>query len=107
MLVSIGENTRSVSFSTLITDTEPLMQAVRVEFNDILQPGQEFFLQLKSEEWNGEFLDLMGSREIDDKTIVKAVVKHVLSSESSTSISMPSCDGILRGTCQKVRKLYA
>ena len=31
--------------------------------------------------------------------------RHLLSSESSTSISMPSCDGILSRTYQKVRKL--
>lgn len=77
VLVRIGENTRPVHFSTVITDTKALIQAVRVAFEDILQPGQEFFLQLKSQEWWNAFLDLHGYQEIPDRSIVKVVMNPV------------------------------
>ena len=78
MLVSMGEHKRPVKFSTIIriTDKEALTQAVQVTFDDILQPGQEFFLQLESEDW-GTFLDLPDSHEVADRSVVKAVIKSV------------------------------
>lgn len=69
------ENTRPVSFSTVVTDTEPLMKAVQVTFSDVLQPGQDFFLQVKCEEWEGAFVDLVGSQEIADRSLIRAVIK--------------------------------
>lgn len=77
MLVSMGEHKRPVKFSTVITDKEALTQAVKVTFDDVLQPGQEFFLQLESEEWGGTFLDLLDSQEVADRSVAKAVVKKV------------------------------
>ena len=77
MLVSMGEHKRPVKFSTMITDKEALTQAVKVTFDDVLQPGQEFFLQLESEEWGGTFLDLLDSQEVADRSVAKAVVKKV------------------------------
>ena len=76
MLVSMGEHKRPVKFSTMITDKEALTQAVQVTFDDILQPGQEFFLQLESEDW-GTFLDLQDSHEVADRSVVKTVIKSV------------------------------
>ena len=102
VLVTMGECTRPVSFSTssteAITDSEALIQAVQNVFRDILQPGQEFRLQLKSEKWRGEFLDLLDRQEIVDQSIVRAVTKPVrevsqpavwASSTSSCYICMP------------------
>ena len=84
VLVSIGENTRRVTFSipessesTPVADTEALVQAIRVTFTDILQPDQNFFLQIKSKEWEGEFIDLLGNQKIPEKSIIRAVVKPV------------------------------
>ena len=73
----MGEHKRPVKFSTVITDKEALTQAVKVTFDDVLQPGQEFFLQLESEEWGGTFLDLLDSQEVADRSVAKAVVKKV------------------------------
>ena len=52
VLVCVGENTRSVTFSTSTTsiDAESLVKAVRIAFSDILVPDQKFVLQKKSEE---------------------------------------------------------
>ena len=84
VLVSMGENTRIVTFSipsssepTPVVDVEGLKQAIRVTFADVLQPGQDFFLQIKSEEWRGEFIDLLGNQRIAEKPVIRAVVKPV------------------------------
>ena len=84
VLVSIGVNVRTVSFSTpassqpaTITEIQALNDAIRISFEDVLQPGQEFFLQLKSEDWGGEFIDLQGTQEIADRSVVRAVIKPV------------------------------
>ena len=82
VLVSIGENTRIVPFaipssseSTPEVDVEGLKQATRDTFADVLRPGQDFFLQIKSEEWGGAFIDLLGNQRIAEKPIFRAVVK--------------------------------
>ena len=85
VLVSMGVNTRHVSFSTAesVTDTEALMQAIRTTFKDNLQSGQEFSLQLKSEEWGGEFIDLQGTQEIADRSVVRAKPRPLTLTEVS------------------------
>lgn len=84
VLVSIGENTRIVPFaipssseSAPVVDVEGLKQATRATFEDVLQPGQDFFLQIKSEEWGGAFIDLLSNQRIAEKPIFRAVVKTV------------------------------
>ena len=83
-MVNMGENTRIVSFSPSSAspasdppggDVELLLQAIRASFKDILQPGQTFFLQLKSEEWGGAFVDMLGSDNVADRSVVRAVLK--------------------------------
>ena len=39
---------------------------------------QRLLIQLKSEEWNGEWLDVSSSDEIGDKAVIKAVILEVL-----------------------------
>ena len=91
-LVSVGENTRIVSFSTApasrVADSIPavgegdaLTQAVRVSFGDILRSDQEFFLQIKNEEWGGAFVDIVGT----DRSVCKVVLKPA-TSEVSCSV---------------------
>ena len=81
VLVTMGENMRPVSFTTSLSaaavpdDTKALEQAIRLKFKDILQPGQEFIMQLRSEEWGGEFLDVFGNQEVADRSVVKVVMK--------------------------------
>ena len=73
----MGEHKRPVTFSTVITHKKALTQAVKVAFDDILQPGQEFILQLESEKWGGTFVDLLDSQEVADHSVVKAVIKSL------------------------------
>lgn len=73
----MGQHNRFISFSNspLIT-LQVLKEAIQEKFADVLQPGQEFFLQLKNEEW-GEFLDLQGDEKIANKSTIKAVMIEV------------------------------
>ena len=73
----MGQHNRSISFSssTLIT-LQVLKEAIQGKFADVLPPGQDFFLQLKNEEW-GEFLDLQGDEKIADKSTIKVVMIEV------------------------------
>lgn len=83
-MVQMGENRRVVLFSTPSSgcDAEALEQAIRASFKDVLQPSQDFFLQLKSEDWGGAFLDMQKTDIVPDRSMVKAVLKP-LSSEVS------------------------
>lgn len=76
VLVNMGENTRVVVFATSsdVNDAEALAVAIKTTFADILLPNQTFFVQIKSEEWAGVFVDLL-EREIPDKSVVKAIVQ--------------------------------
>lgn len=74
VLVCMGENKRVVHIPA-DAEADALIQAIRDSFKDIVQPGQEFFLQLKSEEWGGVFLDMLGQTVIADRSVVRAVMK--------------------------------
>ena len=85
VLVSVGENTHVVTLSTApdasvanslpIVDRNALAQAVRVSFADILWTHQDFFLQLRNEEWGGVFVDMLGTEDIAEKSVCRAVLK--------------------------------
>lgn len=78
VLVSIGENRR----------IEALSKAVRVVFSDVLRPNQEFFLQVKHEDWGGLFIDLLGEESIANKSLINAVILQKCVDEVSL---VPSC----------------
>ena len=71
ILVLLGDNTRVVSFEC----RGDMKKAICETFKDVLEPNQDFFLQIKSEEWGGVFVDLTNDQEVGDKSVVKAVVK--------------------------------
>jgi len=56
---------------------DALTQAIRDSFKNVVQPGQEFFLQLKSEEWGVVLFDMLGQTVIADRSVVRAVMKPV------------------------------
>ena len=70
ILVLLGNNTRVVKFTSGVVDV--VMSEIRNAFSDVLQPGQEFFLKVKREEWGGVFVDVQKNDEIVDKSVVKA-----------------------------------
>ena len=75
VLVSLGPRNRTVSFtSDPSTAYENLKGGIRREFEDVLEPGQDFFLQKKSEEWGGVFIDLCPGTVIPDRSIIKAII---------------------------------
>ena len=74
----MGQHTRVISFSSSPSITlEVLKEAIQDRFADILQPGQEFFLQLKNEKWQGAFIDLQGEERIANESIIKAVIIEI------------------------------
>jgi len=81
VLVSMGDNNRVVAFGRTSdvrpVDSEALTLAIKAAFSDVLLPGQTFFLQIKSEEWGGVFVDILQQAEIPDKSMIKAVVMNV------------------------------
>ena len=74
VLVSLGPRNRTVSVSNPSTAYESLKEVIRREFGDVLEPGQEFILQKKSEEWGGVFIDLCPGTIIPDRLIIKAII---------------------------------
>ena len=79
VLVSVGENTRVVTFSTgseTQSEMEALSKAVRASFTDIIPTGSEILLQVKNEEWGGGFVDMIiNADEIADRSILRVVLK--------------------------------
>lgn len=69
-LVLLGENTRVVYYNT----TNDLKDNILETFKDVLE-GQDFFLQVRSKEWGGLFVDLEKDEEVADKSVIKAVIK--------------------------------
>ena len=75
VLVSFKERKREVTFlSGKDGDIVPLLDAVGQVFADVLpseNPTEKLIVQVKNEEWDGEFTDAVG--EIPDKSVVKVV----------------------------------
>ena len=78
VLVCIGERKRPVNFSAASDDeTSALLSAIRDEFRDIITEDTEIVLQLKDEEWAGEFVDIIRSDNaiIPNKSVVRVVMQ--------------------------------
>ena len=74
-LVCLGDRKREVAFASK-GGREALIRAVREVFNDVLSDDddsdEQLLLQIKNEEWNGEFVDLVS--EVPDRSVLKVVV---------------------------------
>ena len=72
VLVCLGERKREVVFTDDGEDRKPLLDAIREVFSDVMGDGSnELILQIKREEWSGEFVDLSG--RVPDRSVLKAV----------------------------------
>ena len=72
VLVTFGGRNCIVTFYTgLQSDKSSLTAAVRTTFRDVIR---QFFLQMKSEDWGGDFVELLEDQTISDKAVIKAVV---------------------------------
>ena len=77
ILVSVGENHRVVCIhpSTELKDTALLKNGIKQMFADILPPRCDFYIQMKSAEWGGVFIDVDLEEEIAEKSVVNVVLK--------------------------------
>ena len=77
VLVCFEERKREVAFSSGSEkegDVSSLLDAIAKVFADVLpaeNPTHQLILQIKNEDWDGEFLDAEG--QIPDKSVVRAV----------------------------------
>ena len=73
VLVSVGENRRPVAF---IGGVNELKKAVQKKFRDCLK-SDEIIVQIKSEDWDGEFIDVKENDDIPDRSVVKVIPAKV------------------------------
>ena len=78
VLVCFGEHKRPVSFpvSDARGERKKLEEAIAVTFQDVigeLHPDRSLLLQLKSDGWAGEFVDLSDDAQIPDSSVIRAV----------------------------------
>ena len=79
VLVKLGDSNRPVSFlSDGENDQDVLKEEIRKIYRDEIPETSSFILQIKDEEWGGEFVDISPSQtEIPSKSILKVIVKKV------------------------------
>ena len=73
VLVCLGERKREVSFSG---GYDSLLQQANETYKDVLCGRRINVLQLKNEDWEGQFVDIQ-NKEIADKSVVRACVVPV------------------------------
>ena len=77
VLVCVGERKRTVSWTVRDGegDLDVLVEAVKAAYNDVYSPSpdEHLVLQIKSEDWNGEFVDLSSDAAIPDRSVLKVV----------------------------------
>ena len=79
VLVTLGKRKRAVSFISDTSnkpDRDTLRKRIKEKFNDCLDlegcDADSLLLQVKSEEWPDEWVDLRAQDEIEDRILVKA-----------------------------------
>ena len=68
VLVRFGDRCKPVQFTG-----GDLHKEIRKAF---VLNEEDFFLQIKDEEWGGEFVDLSDEQEIPDKSVLKMVLMN-------------------------------
>ena len=64
----------SAGTGVFVSDKSALTAAVRAQFGDILSEKQDFFLQIKNEDWGGAFVELLEEQNVPDKAVIEAVI---------------------------------
>jgi len=52
-------------------DRKNILEAIRNTFSDVLPCTAQFILQIKNENWGGDFLDISKSGEVPDRSVLK------------------------------------
>lgn len=83
ILVSFRDRKRPVTFTSGNKETSSLICAFKETFADVLGEESEntspdVLLQVKDEDWGGEYVDILGDT-VQDRAVVKALLasKHV------------------------------
>ena len=78
VLVRYGERSRSVTFTSgSESDSDLLLKEVVKTFDDQMPKSTKLFLQIKEEEWGGEFVDVSRTQSIPDRSVLKVVMQKV------------------------------
>ena len=92
VLVALGERKRPVSFqssSDPSKEKESLLAAIKTVFQDVLNDEDEehMVLLVKSERWNGEFVELHGDMVVPSNSIVHLSVDPQSSAQEVLPLS--------------------
>ena len=79
VLACFGERKREVTFSSDAEELQPLLAAVKAAYNDVIKVNGELIMQLKSEDWGGEFVDLHKGSTIPNRSVVKVIAVNEVS----------------------------
>ena len=74
VLACFGDHKRVLNFSSTVKEIDDLKRAFLATFSDVLESGVEeknVVVQLKSEVWGGEFLDITDDQLIPDRSVIK------------------------------------
>jgi len=79
VLVCFGDRKRCVNIPAESENDLEYLNAIAIEvLKDVLPTSAiQIFLQLKDEEWGGEFVDIYDNQVIEDRSIVKMVVSEI------------------------------
>ena len=102
VLVGIGERKRPVTFqssSDPSKEKESLLMAIKDVFKEVLTDKDEerLILQVKSDRWNGEFVELHGDMVVDNHSIVQLSVDAQSGAHEVSMISR--VDAIINVAC--------
>ncbi len=77
VLCVFGQRRRPMSFSVGVgeADYDCVLREAKKVFEDIIPSSSILILQVKNEEWSGEFTDLKEADTIPDRSIVRLVAE--------------------------------
>ena len=75
VLVCFGERKRPVTYTVDENEKESLLAAAREVFTDVDGIVDESVVQVKNEQWGGEFVDLKEDEKIPDRAVLRVVTE--------------------------------
>ena len=80
VLVDMAGSKKVVSFASIADSDElqALKRGIRKVFGGVLSDKHDFIIQVKNEEWGGEYVDHLEGTEVENKSIVRVQLKPTL-----------------------------
>lgn len=77
VLCCVGERRRPVTYSLEDgkCESDSLLEAVKMVFQDVIPSSRRVFLQVKDENWAGEFVDIHGADSIPHHAVIRVVAE--------------------------------